>query len=539
MTKSRISIIILLMSSALLGIILVQVYWINNTIAQKEKIFDFQVNDALNKVADKMEMNITASIMNSLSGMGLDSDYWQHSDTSLTVEKLMNDTMLTKVIRSTKEGENYYEESEIKISASPYTSFSDPLPGLEGKPTLDLGSFEFKSGDVTSDPDGQLISELLKNIDKQFQVNADRFSRLMRQMLIESMNMGINPEEKIDTKFLEKTLNNELANRGITTGFNYAVLLNNNYLLCNAHDAETQDKILRSRHKVNLFPNDIFSNSDLLLVDFPNQRTYFLSSIWSLLVGSLIFTAIIIIVFSYTIYIIFRQKKISEIKTDFINNMTHEFKTPLATISLAVDAINNPQIVTNENRVKHYTQIIREENRRMNGQVEKVLQMALLDKHQIKLSNDEVDMHDIIARAVENISIQVEEKGGKISTELNADRFEIIADEVHMMNVIYNLLDNANKYSPEKPDIVVRTKSDTKGIYITVADHGLGMSPEEQKLIFEKFYRVHTGNLHNIKGFGLGLTYVKAIVDAHNGNIHVKSQLKKGSEFTIYLPFTQ
>ena len=216
--------------------------------------------------------------------------------------------------------------------------------------------------------------------------------------------------------------------------------------------------------------------------------------------------------------------------------MTHEFKTPLATISLAVDAVNNPMILQDQQKVKYYTGIIRDENKRMNAQVEKVLQMALLDKHQVSISNDDVDIHEIIYRAVENISLLVEEKGGTVETELLADRFEITGDEVHLSNVISNLLDNANKYTPEHPHIVVRTRSDNKGIYITVEDNGIGMSNDDMSMIFEKFYRVPTGNVHNIKGFGLGLTYVKTVVEAHKGSIEVKSQLKKGSQFRIFLP---
>jgi len=229
---------------------------------------------------------------------------------------------------------------------------------------------------------------------------------------------------------------------------------------------------------------------------------------------------------------------LSEIKNDFINNMTHEFKTPLATISLAVDAVNNPMILKDETKVKHYTHIIKEENKRMNAQVEKVLQMALLDKNEISLSTDDIDIHEIIYRAIENISLQVEEKGGKIDMELAAERYEMTGDEVHLSNVISNLLDNANKYSPENPQIKVTTESDDKGIYITIADNGIGMNSEDIKMIFEKFYRVPTGNVHNIKGFGLGLTYVKAIIDAHHATIDVKSQLKKGSQFKLFLPLT-
>jgi len=357
-------------------------------------------------------------------------------------------------------------------------------------------------------------------------------------MMFQMMQRGIKPEQTIDTVFLKNTLFHELSNRGITTDFNYGVLMDDEFFITNAGSREAVKELASTTHKVSLFPDDMFFNNDVLLVNFPHQKSFILSSIWSLLIGSLLFTSIIIGVFYYTVVILLRQKKLSEIKNDFINNMTHEFKTPLATISLAVDAVNNPMILKDESKIKHYTHIIKEENKRMNAQVEKVLQMALLDKNEISLSTDDIDIHDIIYRAVENISVQVEEKDGKIDMELAAERYELTGDEVHLSNVISNLLDNANKYSPEKPEIKITTESDDKGIYITVADHGIGMSNDDVKMIFEKFYRVPTGNVHNIKGFGLGLTYVKAIIEAHKGTIDVKSQPKKGSQFKLFLPIT-
>ena len=232
----------------------------------------------------------------------------------------------------------------------------------------------------------------------------------------------------------------------------------------------------------------------------------------------------------------FRQKKLSDIKTDFINNMTHEFKTPIATISLAVDAMNNPMVKGNEERITRYTGIIRDENKRMNSQVEKVLQMALLDRNEIKLSREVLDLHSLISTAVDAISIQIRQKGGSISTDLKATKTRINCDEVHLTNVVQNLLDNANKYSLETPIIEIETWNDKKGIFISIKDHGIGMDRDTQQRIFEKFYREPKGNLHDVKGFGLGLTYVKAILDAHDGSITVKSQPDMGSQFTVYLP---
>jgi two-component system phosphate regulon sensor histidine kinase PhoR len=524
------------MSLALLGIILVQVYWIQNTITQKEQVFNYQVNEALNKAADKVETSIAASVLSSqMSLFFSDSALWAGNGDSLTsYTDFMGDTVFAAIIRSSADVNALTEDG--MLAERPLNDRNSPIQEIAGKPTMILEPLEYETGFEAANND--LITDILRNIDKQLQINSNRIKKAMEQMMFKMMERGIHPEQKVDTTFLRNTLNHELSNRGLTTEYNFGVLLNNGYLISDASGNDELKELSTSVHKVSLFPDDIYFNNDVLLISFPNQQSFILSSIWSLLIGSLLFTTIIIAIFYYTVVVLVRQKKLSEIKNDFINNMTHEFKTPLATISLAVDAVNNPMILRDENKVKHYTGIIKEENRRMNSQVEKVLQMALLDRNRIQISLEDVDIHEIIYRAVENISLPVEEKGGKITTRLEAENYEISGDEVHLMNVIHNLLDNANKYSPVTPDITVTTRSDKKGIFISVSDKGIGMSQEHQKMIFEKFYRVPTGNVHDIKGFGLGLTYVKAVVEAHGGTIEVKSQPKKGSEFTMFLPYS-
>lgn len=255
------------------------------------------------------------------------------------------------------------------------------------------------------------------------------------------------------------------------------------------------------------------------------------------LMGSTIFTLIILITFIITMSIILRQKKMSEIKSDFINNMTHEFKTPIATISLAADSITNAKVIDSPDMIRYFTEIIKEENKRMNSQVENVLQMSLIDKRDFRFLIQETDIHDIIRRAVNNIGLQIEKREGNIETVLNAEQSMVLTDEHHFMNVLNNLLDNANKYSVEQPIIKIITENTPSGILIIVEDHGIGISKEEQFRIFDKFYRVHTGNIHNIKGFGLGLSYVKAVIQALGGKISLKSEVGKGSSFMIELPF--
>jgi signal transduction histidine kinase len=231
-----------------------------------------------------------------------------------------------------------------------------------------------------------------------------------------------------------------------------------------------------------------------------------------------------------------RQKKISDIKTDFINNMTHEFKTPIATISIAADSITNPRVIAEPETIKNFTRIIKEENNRMNTRVEQVLQMALLDSRDFKLRPGLVDMNYLIEKTVDHYRLQIEKREGSITSRLEAENSLADVDEDHLRNVLLNLLDNANKYSITKPEIEVFSFNRSGKFFFGVQDKGMGMSHEVQRKVFDKFYRVTSGNIHNIKGFGLGLSYVKAIVLAHHGDIRITSEPGKGSRFEISLP---
>ena len=255
--------------------------------------------------------------------------------------------------------------------------------------------------------------------------------------------------------------------------------------------------------------------------------------------ASVIFTIIIISAFAVTVRTVFRQKQLSEIKSDFINNMTHEFKTPLATISLAVDALGNQKVQSRTDQINYHTGIIKDENKRMHKQVEKILQSAQLDAENLELKLQTVDAHQVIRNAAANILLLVEEKDGTVEQNLAAKKYFIKADEVHFSNIIANLLDNAVKYSKKKPKIIINTSNaNSKFLTIQIKDNGIGMSKETINHIFEKFYRAHTGNLHNVKGFGLGLSYVKSVIDAHNGKIKVDSNVGTGSTFTMEFPMT-
>ena len=248
---------------------------------------------------------------------------------------------------------------------------------------------------------------------------------------------------------------------------------------------------------------------------------------------------VIIAAFFVTLRTLINQKKLSEIKSDFINNMTHEFKTPLATISLAVDALKNEKVLNDREKLGYFTGIIKDENKRMNLHVEAILQAALQEKQEMELNISALKVHDIINKTLDNYSLQLQAKHGKTELKLNAHNDTIMADQVHFTNLISNLIDNAIKYSHDNVLIKVSTHSTAKYMVISVQDNGIGMSKDNLKHIFEKFYRVHTGNVHNVKGFGLGMSYSKMVIDAHKGKIRVDSTLGKGTTFTIEIPINQ
>lgn len=278
------------------------------------------------------------------------------------------------------------------------------------------------------------------------------------------------------------------------------------------------------------------STEELLMIVVPHVKNIIWKQMYWMVIGAILFTCIIFAAFFITIRALINQKKLSEIKSDFINNMTHEFKTPLATISLAVDALKNEKVINDRTKMDYFSGIIKDENRRMNKQVETILQAALLDKQEIQLNEKPVHAHDLINAAINNITLPLNEKGGKLETCFNAQNDCIMGDEVHLINIVNNLLDNAIKYSKEKLLIKLSTQNINNHLRIRIEDNGIGMNKETLHRIFEKFYRAHTGNIHNVKGFGLGLSYVKTIVDAHKGKIKAESAPGKGSCFIIDLP---
>jgi len=289
----------------------------------------------------------------------------------------------------------------------------------------------------------------------------------------------------------------------------------------------------QSTYGVPLFVNDTFETQYQLFVNFSDKNKEILNSLLGMALLSLIFTAIIIVTYSNTLSQLLRQRQISRIKTDFINNMTHEFKTPIATINLALDAMKNPKVADDKEFIARYLKMIRDENRRMHAQVENVLRISKLERNQLDLPKARIKLHEIIEDAVSHVNLMVDNRLGQIKIHFDASKSSVLGNELHLTNVMVNVLDNAIKYSEEAPEIEISTENVKNTIILKVADNGIGMSKAAQKRIFEKFYRESTGDIHNVKGHGLGLAYVKRILDDHNAEIFVESEKGKGSTFII------
>lgn len=373
----------------------------------------------------------------------------------------------------------------------------------------------------------------------------------MRSLALESALQQISPEyllESINRENLDNYIKAELEDQGINIKYDYGVFSNatNAFIIRNgvfavplegssSNQFKNNRGLENSPYKVKLFLDE--GSPGHLRVFFPNKRSFLWSKVLPSMLTSLLFTGLVVFCFAYTIFVILRQKKISEMKTDFINNMTHEFKTPIATISLATDSITNDAVISQKEKVQRFAGIIKQENTRMLNQVEKVLQMARIDKQDFELNLEKLDINEVVQKASENVRLKIAKRNGVLKTKLEAQNPVIEADMTHISNIVYNLLDNAEKYSSDAPEILISTRNVRDGIELSVQDKGIGMNKEAIKHIFDKFYRVHTGNRHDVKGFGLGLSYVKALVDAHNGTIKVNSELDKGSTFTVFLPF--
>ncbi len=336
---------------------------------------------------------------------------------------------------------------------------------------------------------------------------------------------------------LDSLIQNELGCMRINRDYEYAVFNRHTHEFLMGSYANYEKELLNTGFNVSL--SCLHQSDDYALaLYFPHLKSVMVKKMISWVVLTAVMMLVLFILSFYTLYGLFRQKRLSEIKNDFVNNMTHEFKTPISTVSLASEMLLRPEVINNSAKVSKYARLIYDENLRLKNQVENVLQIAILDKGEFAIKQKKVNVHHILEKLIYNFELRMKERNGRIIYTPSASNDEIYADKVHLANIFINLLDNAEKYSPESPIIHVDTRNNEHGIIVSIKDNGIGISKENQQQVFRKLYRVPTGNLHDVKGFGLGLYYVKTMVEAHNGSVKLQSELKKGSCFEVLLPFS-
>jgi two-component system phosphate regulon sensor histidine kinase PhoR len=515
--------LIVIMSIALLGIILVQAFWIKTTLDNKEEQFSLNINLALKSVSEQIQSRELRDYL----------AVYQKLVDSIGSPK---ESQLTAVFKYVDRNENTNQtyiyshgilEEDYNISAKLFESESEDSSSI----------LEYKGIKTTTIIDEAFDREM-KNMS-----SIERLQRVERLSLMDkakyaSVFMELAALKPIHRRLtnieLELLLQRELRDRDIEIIFQYRVF-NGDLATKVGSDNYTNLEGLK-KYKSPLFVNEKGNSDFELVIAFPERRTFLRSSLTTLILLSLLFTITIIITFTSTIYQVLRQKKVSEMKSDFINNMTHEFKTPIATIKLALDAIKNKKVQNDLNKRDKYLRMIRDENDRMNFQVENVLRISQLDRKENIIKKSICNLNNIISESLVHLDLLLKNRNVQVKIDFLALSNEVEISKDDFINVFVNILENAIKYSNEKPEIKIITENNMDSIIVKIIDNGMGMNSKVKEKIFDKFYRETKGNIHDVKGHGLGLSYVKKIIDLHNGMIYVDSELGKGSAFVISLP---
>lgn len=513
------------MSLALTGLLLLQFYWIKNVHQLREEQFEHTIHQTIYEVISDIE-----NIEKSLFYEEVDINNIGHLNLNNLIHYKHSSSIKDTTIKVNGKKENY----EIVLGSS-----IDSTTGILTQHKVITKSiqslFEFPENISIGGVDSNLyFSSKMKD---SYNNNLMKKSQFLNEMMVKmfTTNLFDDITLRLNIKLLDTLINNRLHSHKIDTNYHFSIIDKKREVVKFSDAPEHYSYDLKQSEFIfPLFPSDLVSSNYQLVLDFPNKSSYVLKKMAGTLVASIFLILIVLFAFYFAVNTIYRQKQLSEIKNDFISNMTHELKTPISTISLACEAIEDPDIAKDTETMNSFISMISDENKRLGTLVEKVLQTSLLDKGKLKLQLQECDINEIVKKAVQNFQIQFHRKGGDIIIE-HADEVKWRVDKVHFSNVIFNLLDNALKYSLDHPFVKINLKKSNNSFTLAVTDNGIGIKKEDLKRIFEKLYRVSTGNVHNVKGFGLGLDYVKSIVELHGGEISVKSEWEKGSTFKIIL----
>jgi two-component system phosphate regulon sensor histidine kinase PhoR len=531
----------------MLGLILMQIYFIKNAYQQKEQAFDRNVLNSLYNVVSVLELNEAArgifevAILDSLFTNG-------KNGLQCNPNTLMYSVRANKWISKEPHFFTKTETNDKGVSRTVFVSvdslgthtriIKDTLPRIKiavAQPNNYKMDYKFNfstdslgKGQITEE---NKISIMLRDLSLN---NKKKIVSKVADQLIKADNLPI--RDRVKFSVVDSLLKINLTEAGIDLPYSFGITPGEGDSVLLIQKNANKDELLNSQLKAKLFPNDIFSIPNYLAIYFPDRTFFILKEMSVILVLSLLFVSAIGFGFIYTIRTIIKQKRFGSLVIDFINNMTHEFKTPISTISLATEAMKNTQVIEDKEKLNRYTNVIQDENTRMRRQVEKILQMAVLEQGEYELDLNQVDIHDIILKAKHNASLLIDGNGGKITLKLAAENHFINADALHITNIIHNILDNAVKYSDDEIDITISTANVNNSVQIKISDKGIGIKEEDLKKIFDKYFRVPSDNIHDVKGFGLGLSYVKLMVDAHNGKIEIISRFGKGTELILSFP---
>ncbi|MGI9526167.1 MAG: sensor histidine kinase [Weeksellaceae bacterium] len=503
------------MTFSIIGLITVQIYWLNQAFKSGENEFNSRIIKALDETADavnKHELNQYYNLFNETRKTLQEQD----DSVEVVTSQIESDSANVKYVFLTR-----YMMDKVKLPVSGI--YNDSLKVTE------LYSSERKIK-LQKDSSVQGFSPIQVNLESEFRdasYSLERFARF---------DAGNKPiAQRVSIEELDSIFGEKLKKWNIDTPFELAVLDKDSTSIA----LESKRYVKKpSNHATALFRDNEDMPSHFLSVYLPEQKEAIFSNISALFTITILFTLTILGIYIASLYAMMRQRKVSQMKTDFMNNMTHEFKTPIATISVASDALKNKMISNNPEKVIYYANMIKQENKRMNHQVEMVLRMSKLEKNQIRLERSKTHLNQIVKESIESIRLIVENRNGTIFENIHAEKDELLVDRFHLGNIILNVLENANKYSPEEPKITVETYNLNDYYIVKISDEGIGMNKNVLGKIFDKFYREETGNIHNVKGHGLGLAYVKHVTHLHGGQVDVESEKGKGSTFYIKLPLT-